>query len=173
MNNQADFIADCLAFTGIGTFASLTLITEPKLNVKDRVTKEPRPFQRLHKIQDFINALLGADYEVRVNKQREREGVEQSFESAKASGRTRINALLSHKDDNAEQMYLSVYIDKATIKNTKYVDENGRTYTWAEVQNFLPVPKQGNAKQELVDEIKIICPKLESIHSIHTFGKVY
>ena len=173
MQNQADFIADATAYKGFATFASLTLITEPKLNVKDRITKEPRPFQKLTKIQDFINALLGADYESRVNKQREREGIEESFESQKASGRTRINALLSHKDDNAEQMYLSVYIDKATIKQTKYVDENGRTYTWAEVQNFLPVPKQGNAKQELVDEIKIISPRLESIHSIHTFGKVY
>ena len=148
MQNQADFIADATAYKGFATFASLTLITEPKLNVKDRITKEPRPFQKLTKIQDFINALLGADYESRVNKQREREGIEESFESQKASGRTRINALLSHKDDNAEQMYLSVYIDKATIKQTKYVDENGRTYTWAEVQNFLPVPKSQSLQSQ-------------------------
>ena len=173
MNNQSAFIADATAFNGIGTYASMTLTTEPKLNVKDRITKEPRPFQKLVKVQKFVNALLGAEYESRVLKQRERENVEGEFTADKASGRTRINALLSHKDGDTNQLYLSVYIDKATFKHTTYHDENGNQYTWEQVQNFLPLPKTGNDKQGLEHEIKVIAPKLESITEITTFGNTY
>lgn len=173
MNNKSAFIADALAFNGIGSFVSLTLVTEPKLTVKDRVTKEPRPFQKLTKVQSFVNAMIGAEYEARVNNQRKREGIEEAFEADKASGRTRINALLSHKDGDTEQLYLTVYIDKATMKETVYLDENNNAYTWEQVQNFLPLPKQGNAKQGVENEIRIIAPKLESITAIQAFGNTY
>jgi hypothetical protein len=173
MNNQSAFIADATAFTGIGTYASMTLTTNPKLLVKHRVTKEARPFMSLTKVQKFVNALLGAEYEARVLKQRERENVEGEFTAEKASGRTRINALLSHKDDNPEQLYLSVYIDKATFKSTTYHDENGNQYTWEQVQDYLPPPKRGNDKQGLEHEIKVIAPKLESITEITAFGNTY
>lgn len=173
MNNQAAFIADCLSFQGIGSFVSLTLVTEPKLTVKDRVTKEPRPFQKLTKVQSFVNAMIGSEYESRVNNQRKREGIEESFEADKASGRTRINSILSHKDGDESQLYLSLYIDKATATETVYLDENDNAYTWEQVQNFLPLPKTGNAKQGVENEIRIIAPKLESITAIQAFGKVY
>ena len=171
--NKAQFIQDATAFNGISTFASMTIATEPKLLAKNRTTKEPRPFQKLTKVQSFVNALLGADYENRVNAQRKREGVEESFEASKASGRTRINALLSHKDDSAEQLYLSVYIDKATFKTTAYVDENDNVYVYESVKDYLPLPKTGNDKQGIENEIKIIAPKLESIKAIITFGNQY
>jgi hypothetical protein len=173
MKNQSQFIQDATAYKGISAYASMTLTTTPKLTVKSRSTKEPRPFQSLTKIQKFVNAILGADYESRVLKQRERENVEGEFTASKASGRTRINALLSHRDDNPEQLYLSVYIDKATFKSTAYYDENGNQYTWEQVQDYLPLPKSGNDKQQLEHEIKIICPKLESITEIQTFGNTY
>lgn len=173
MNNQSAFVADATAFTGIATFASMTLTTQPKLLVKHRTTKEPRPFMSLTKVQKFVNALLGAEYEARVMKQRERENVEGEFTADKASGRTRINSLLSYKDDNPEQLYLSVYIDKATFKSTAYYDENGNQYTYEQVQDFLPPPKRGNDKQELEHQIKVIAPKLESITELNTFGKTY
>lgn len=173
MNNQAAFIADCLAFNGIGSFVSLTLNTEPKLLAKDRVTKEPRPFQKLTKVQSFVNAMIGSEYEARVNNQRKREGVAEAFEAEKASGRTRINSILSHKDGDESQMYLSLYIDKATATETVYLDEKNTAYTWEQVKNFLPPPKQGNAKQGVENEIRIIAPKLESITAIQAFGKVY
>lgn len=173
MNNITAFIADATAFTGIGTYASMTLTTEPKLLVKSRTTKEPRPFMSLTKVQKFVNALLGAEYEARVLKQRERENVEGEFTADKASGRTRINALLSHKDSDTNQLYLSVYLDTATFKHTTYHDELGNQYTWEQVQDFLPPPKRGNDKQGIENEIRIICPKLESITEITAFGKTY
>lgn len=174
MNNKAAFIADCLAFNGIGTFASLTLNTQPKLLAKHRITKEPRPFQSLTKVQSITNALVGSEYESRVNNQRKREGIEEAFQADKASGRTRINALLSHADGNSEQLYLTVYMDTATLSETVYMDENGNPYTWAQVQHYLPLPKQSdNSKQGTEKQIKVIAPKLESIQVIHIFGQTY
>lgn len=173
MNNKAAFITDCLTFNGIGSFASFTLNTEPKLLAKHRITKEPRPFNKLSKVQSFVNALIGSEYESRVNKQRQREGIEEAFQSEKASGRTRINALLSHKDGDTEQLYLTVYIDKATMKETVYLDDNGNAYTWEQVQHYLPLPKQSNDKQGIENEIKVIAPKLDSITVIHAFGNTY
>jgi hypothetical protein len=170
---KAQFIETARLFGGIGTFASMTIVTEPKLLAKNRTTKAPRPFQKLTKVQSFVNGQLGGEFEKRVKPQRKREGIDEAFEASKASGRTRINALLSHKDDNADQLYLTVYIDKATMKTTAYVDENDNVYVYESVKDYLNLPKSSNGKQGLENEIKVIAPKLESITAIIAFGNTY
>lgn len=173
MKNQTAFIADALAFNGIASFVSFTLNTQPKLLAKSRTSKAPRPFNSLTKVQSFVNAMIGAEYANRVNAQRVREGVEEAFESQKASGRTRLNALLSHKDGDADQLYLTIYTDKATVKNTVYIDDNGIIHSWESVKDYLNLPKQSNDKQGIENEIKVIAPKLESITVIQAFGNTY
>jgi hypothetical protein len=56
----------------IGTFASITQVTEPKITKKDRVTKEPTKFSKVVKVSK-LSILLNTDYESSVKNRLKKE----------------------------------------------------------------------------------------------------
>lgn len=61
----------------IGTFVQLLQVTEPKLTKKDRVTKEPAKYSKIHKISS-LNVLFNTDYQNGVKNQLDRENKAES-----------------------------------------------------------------------------------------------
>lgn len=68
------------AFSGKGTkFATMLTVTRPKLNKKNRDTKEPCPFAMGVERRALRNVQIGANYQNSVNNQRQREDNETEF----------------------------------------------------------------------------------------------
>lgn len=116
-----------------GAFYGFETLTKPKLNKKNRTTKEPTNFEVT--IHATFSAMVGISYENAVNNAKERNGEVRDFEAQKPFGKHYVEGsdyiLQADKDEN--KFYIA--LDKVGgVKKTFFI--NGREATPEEVENL-------------------------------------
>jgi hypothetical protein len=129
------------------TFATFTAETEPKLLVKNRKTKEPRPYETISKVQT-INCTVNFHYDEGVLRRLEKEGKSpEDFRRGESWHEPiiindRLTPFCQHKQTG--EWYLRVMY-RSHVGSSRYftVDQNGnnRELSYGEVEDYLPVEK--------------------------------
>lgn len=147
------------------TFATIVAETLPKV-------PKGCPYPGLRKLSQ-VNVAIGFNYENSVNRQRDREGIEEAFEAQPRQWGTRINGtpLVEHTNkDGVHRLYLETKIQKTL--GHQYRDAEGNDLADEDVEEFLRAPSkpatQGTAKEVMVRDYG-----LDSIVEITLLGETY
>jgi hypothetical protein len=138
------------------TFMSIETTTIPKLKAKN-------PFKDLKKVS-LISGAIGFNYENSVNNQREREGLENNFESKPRAWGHRIDntPVVEHKGKH----YLEV---KVQSSKSEYFDGDLRI----DVDKIKPWMYSNSSRQELNKEVIVRDYSLDSIFRMNLNKKEY
>lgn len=161
-------------------FVSVTTSTEPRMNVKNRETRELNPY--LGRIRRFAvrPGMIGASYENAVQNRRESEGHKNAdaFDALSlwnGAGEHVSNALVRHKTTNRLFMvFYPRHDEEGTVKISEsqwMLDE--KPVTMALIQPYLPPCKEGSERQETVRSVPWRVIGLDSIVSITMHGETY
>ena len=150
------------ASNGKNIFASVMTVTEPKMVVKDRTTKEPNPY--LGKVKKITHTVLsiGNNYESAVNNRLTKEGKENDFVAQGITGRVHISDMILESVKDPNQHYLEVFAMTNTPPKVEYRMDDGTIVPIEKIKPFLPVVKE-NEGQGLDNPVKVLSYKLESI----------
>lgn len=143
---------------------SLTTQTDAKLR------KTGNPFAMPVTKRSIVNGIVGWNYENAVNRQRDREGNDTSFEAQPRKWGKRLPKLpfVTHNDE----IYLELKVER-TLAQPQYQDANGNPLTAEAVAPFLP-EKRSNAEHQGVErEIILRDYKMTSILEIKVGGESY
>lgn len=150
------------------TFAGMTLVTEPKLNKKNRDTGMVAPFQIIYKVTER-QVQIGYDYQSGVNNRLEKLGEDRDFVVAERTNnlkRVSKTLLTNNKGD----LYLDCRIDNFSPAVVFYIDETGREWKFEEIKGWLPkVAEKNRQGLDQEDAVKVITPKLSSVRRL-VFG---
>jgi len=165
---KIDFVDTILRKKG-ATFITFSAVTEVKMNksVVLNGTKQTNPFYARVAKESTVNAQINFNYENAVNNRREKEGSERDFQTAGLRwGNKNSNNSIVY---NNGQWYLQVRVLK--VYSTKYFVDNKETPK-SEIEQYLPVRKEGSGRQGVENEIIIRTYKLDNITSITIDGTI-
>lgn len=167
-------------FTG-AQFVSVVTETEPKMNKKSRVSKEPNPYLGRVKRMAVRAGMLGASYEKAVTNRRESEEHPEPVFTAEAlwNGKgEHVNGskcLVRHRETG--KLYM-VFYPKHDDTGTVKVSESewlcdGAPIDVAELQPYLPPVSEGSARQETERPVPWRVIGLDGIRSLTMAGETY
>lgn len=142
------------------TFATLITSTDPRLK------KTGNPFRNVRKVSR-VNVCIGFQYENAVNRQREREGNSEVFESAPRQWGEKISPMIVQHNG---KLYLETKVERSL--GYSFQDENGKEIDSKLIEPFLPARKE-SARQETEKEILVRDYALDSIIAATIGGKDY
>lgn len=130
--------------------------------------------------RQVFNTNIGVNYESCVNRQLEREGVDDDFVADKLPyGRWEIpNILIEHNGDLQLRGYAEMGIASSSNRS-EYFFSDGRSVTeedWGKLRGFLPPERDESSAQDNQGVEKTVKPrnfKLSNIESVKMFGKSY
>lgn len=158
-----------------GSFTTVSLVNEPKMNKKNN------PYiGRVTCKTTYKNCRLGCSYEKSIDASLGRNNIEGKFETEKPFGMHFINDFILQSDKDENQYYLRVqmYADTKTDK-IYYLDGQELTDTdiLAEIKSFMPKPSTSakQANMGLTEEQQVIVRsiKLENITGIKQGEKIW
>jgi hypothetical protein len=153
------------ANNGTNMFASVMTVTEPKMVVKDRITKEPNPYLgRVKKISKMVLS-LGNNYESAVENRRKKEGVQGGFQAGTITGRRHVSRMILESEKNPEQKYLEVFAMSNTPAQVEYRLDDGTVVDAEKIKPYLPVESE-NKSQGLENDVKVFTYKLENVREV-------
>jgi hypothetical protein len=137
--------------------------------VKMRKTNNPYYNKVVKKSK--CNYSLGVNYENRVNNNYTKEGIENTFETEKPSGKTHISKclLVSDKDNSVHYVMLERFDEIKPIN--EFIFE-GNEIDKQLFQDFM-VKYTESVKQEQERKVSVITPKIENIKEISLNGMRY
>ena len=154
-----------------------TTRTYPKLNKKNRTTKEPTTFT-VEKRSEFV-ASVGVDYEKvvgiiaggkkEINDLLESQGKPRDFNAQKASGKHYINGTnwLMESDNKPGVFYIA--LSRFTNRSSKYYI-NGVEATPEQVtnlkENYLPKPKESTNDKPTVEWLTYLIDNIISVEAV-------
>ena len=147
------------------TFVNLATETEVRMN------KTNNPFFGLIKKQATCNYRIGNDYESRVQSNEVKEGLEGTFQTEKASGKTHVSKCVLVSDKDPNKFYLMVErFDEIQPKNEYFM--NGNQIDRMIFQDYL-IKVSESKKQDQERKVMVITPMIENIKRISLNGNVY
>lgn len=149
-------------------FVNVVLSTEPSMN------KTNNPFiGKVVKTQSRNYKLL-FDYEKRVNRNSEKEGIEGKFESSKPSGRHHISPLVTIDDKTETEHYLNLEFF-VEIKPIVSYEFNGLPMVQEDIELMKQffTKKYPSKKQPQERKVGVITPKISNIISMSMGGVKY
>lgn len=153
------------------TPATLVIETRPKMNKYARTADEhgnklPNPYLDSVVKRTRLNVFLNVNYENSVNRQRGREGSEQTFESQQRAWGTHVSPSLIV---NEGRYYIQYKLEKRF--ESDYIDvRTGETINPNILAEYLP-PKKKSRTQGTNKEIIINTVKLENVTNINVAGQ--
>lgn len=166
---QEQLVNQLNSYNGV-TFVSCSLESPVKMAKGGRAG---RPINEYHgKITkaSYLNGAVGFDYEASVNKQREREGIEETFEAKpRAWGTVMEGGKFVEHNGN---YYLQLKVENVGKGSVQYFNE-GMPIDEEKLADWLPKKKEGSGRQEVENEVIIRDIKLSSIKSIKFGGEEY
>lgn len=162
MTTKVDFLKNLISDGGRHTFASITVVTVPKMNKKNNSF-----FGRVIK-KTVMQISLNANYTNIVNNRLEKEGGESNF-VAKENWHTPVfdgnnGSIVAHREKGG--LYLKIIVNKV-LENTYFVD--GREATTDEINEikmFIPAKKEGQ-NQGLENPVIVRVIALENILQVN------
>ena len=145
----------------------LIMASEPEMR------KTGNPFiGRIKKVSGWAFD-LNADYQRKVNLQREREGLEMNFEALPTYAEP-INKIVYRHKVQREKLYMSVYPTTNMGQFTEWLVDgrNATEIEIAQIKSFLPV-KSTSSRQGVEKKIEIRRPLLTNIFLLSLAGKRY
>ena len=178
-------LADRLSTLTGAAMVSIVTATEPKMNVKSRLTKEPNPYMGRVVRTAVRQGMIGASYENAVQNRRVAEGHEaamagETFHAAelwngKGEHVNGSKALVRHKETN--RLYLVFYPRQdaeGAVKVTKDVWLcDGEPIDEKCLKSYLPPRREGAPRQETERPVAWRCIRLESIVSLTGWGDTF
>ena len=156
---------------GMAVFGSIYQATEPKMLVKDRVTKEKNPYSKIVK-ESKVSCIFNADYEKQVVNQLKREDKDESeYNRGKSAMELEFfgnNDFFCRNVKN--QKYVVRYRPNDNVKSSTEYFADGKKVSYNEVKNLLPENNKAT-NQGTEKEILWRTPYLENIKEI-TLNKV-
>ena len=147
--------------------------TKPNLTKKDRVTKEPCPWQKGEIVKvSVVNGFVGVDYESCVNRERDREDKPTDFQAKeRAWGTSAGGSLLTHtpKGTEIERKYISFKAQNHI--STHYEDIQGNEISKELLINFLNKPSP--SRQEVDKEVVWRTYMVDSIVALAANGFIW
>lgn len=152
----------------------VTIVTKsnPKMLVKDRVTKQPNPFSVIEKLSTQ-HAQIGASYSNCVNNQLVREGKDADFtpqDHAYAEG-VSDTPLMQHKTNGT--LYVAIKREAAKHTNKSVYLADGVEVDYSEVANYIPAPRPSTNNQGTDKAVFWATPKVASIVELRMGGTIY
>jgi len=146
-------------------FCSVGMFRKTKMVVKSRITKVANPFDVIYKYSSNTYG-LNYNYADQVNKQREREGIEEEYEVLKPYGKHHVTRMILQSDKDENQYYLQIAINSANKGKATYFDKKGNVLKLEDIKEYLDVSEFKHYKskrQGTEKEIKPLTPKLQTI----------
>jgi hypothetical protein len=158
---------------GMAVFGTILQATKPKMNVKDRITKEPNPFGEVVKISK-VSCIFNADYAKQVTNQLKRED---KPESDYKKGEAVMELSFSPNNDffcmNVKNgKYVVRYRPNDNVKPTTEYTANGKIVSFNALKNYLPEVKKAT-NQGTDKEILWRTVYLENVREITINGIKY
>lgn len=144
-----------------------TTRTYPKLNKKNRTTKEPTTFT-VEKRSEFI-ASVGVNYEKEINDLLESQGKPRDFNAQKAAGKHYINGTnwLMESDNKPGVFYIA--LSRFTNRSSKYYI-NGVEATPEQVAdlkaNYLPKSKESTSDKPVIEWLTYLIDNIISVEAV-------
>jgi hypothetical protein len=144
-----------------------TTCTYPKLNKKNRTTKEPTTFT-VEKRSEFI-ASVGVNYEKEINDLLESQGKPRDFNAQKAAGKHYINGTnwLMESDNKPGVFYIA--LSRFTNRSSKYYI-NGVEATPEQVtnlkENYLPKSKESTSDKPAIEWLTYLIDNIISVEAV-------
>ena len=144
-----------------------TTRTYPKLNKKNRTTKEPTTFT-VEKRSEFV-ASVGVNYEQEINDLLESQGKPRDFNTQKAAGKHYINGTnwLMESDNKPGVFYIA--LSRFTDRSSKYYI-NGVEATPEQVEdlktNYLPKPKESTNDTPAIEWLTYLIDNIISVEAV-------
>jgi hypothetical protein len=147
------------------TFTNVVMETMVRMN------KTNNPYYNKVVKRSKCNYSLGVNYESRVNNNYGKEGIENTFETEKPSGKTHISKclLVSDKDNSVHYVMLERFDEIKPIN--EFIFE-GNEIDKQLFQDFM-VKYTESVKQEQERKVSVITPKIENIKEISLNGMRY
>jgi hypothetical protein len=144
-----------------------TTRTYPKLNKKNRTTKEPTTFTVV-KQSEFI-ASVGVNYEKEINDLLESQGKPRDFNAQKASGKHYINGTnwLMESDNKPGVFYiaLSRFSDRKAIYYIDGVEATPEQVTDLK-ENYLPKSKESTNDKPTIEWLTYLIDNIISVEAV-------
>jgi hypothetical protein len=144
-----------------------TTRTYPKLNKKNRTTKEPTTFT-VEKRSEFI-ASVGVNYEKEINDLLESQGKPRDFNAQKAAGKHYINGTnwLMESDNKPGVFYIA--LSRFANRSSKYYI-NGVEATPEQVAdlkvNYLPKSKESTNDKPVIEWLTYLIDNIISVEAV-------
>lgn len=156
----------------------LSEVTKPTftnvvMETKVRMNKTNNPYYDKVIKRSKCNYSLGIDYQKRVEKNYEKEGIESTFESEKPSGKHHIgNSKCLLIDDKTESVHYVMLerFDEINPQNEFIFESNGID---KQLFESYMVKVSESQKQEQERKVMVITPKIENIKEISLEGTKY
>ena len=149
------------------TFTNVVMETMVRMN------KTNNPYYNKVVKRSKCNYSLGIDYQKRVNNNYTKEGIENTFESEKPSGKHHVgNSKCLLIDDKTESVYYVMLERFDEIKPTNEFIFEGNEIDKQLFQDFM-VKYTESQKQEQERKVSVITPKIDSIMGISLNGTKY
>ena len=156
-------------FNGV-TFVSCSIESPVKMAKGGRAGRPVNPYHDQITKQSYLNGAVGFDYEASVNKQRDRENIEEAFEAKpRAWGQLMEGGkFVEHKGN----YYLQLKVENVGQDSVQYL-QNGEPINKDLLTEWLPKKKEGSGRQEVENEVIVRDIKLDSIKSIKFGNEEY
>lgn len=161
-------LVDVLKQVEKSTFINVTMVTVPTMN------KTGNPLFGMVKKVTNCNYLIGNDYETRVNSNEVKEGLEDTFESMKPSGKHHVSKCVLVDDKTGLTNYLMVERFDEVKPKVDYL-KNGEPMNEVDrmILNDWLKKSSDTTRQEQERVVSVITPKIENIKSLSLNGMVY
>lgn len=141
VSEMAEIMLNTKVNKGVNMFAYIVQETMPKVTKKDRLTKEPNPYNEIKKIS-ILSVLLNSDYKRALELQLKRE--EKPTTDYKQGVNTMPIELCENNDffGTYEGKFVVQYRPNDGIKAKSYYFADGKNVKKKEIENFLPLPQK-------------------------------
>lgn len=171
IDEMVNYIVDHVETMGKPPFLSITMETPfTKWTKKCKVDGSINPLWKENVTKETTKTyLLVVDYEKRVNNNMKKEGIEDSHELGKLSGRQHYSKSITFDTKNEKEFYLSIEQFNEIKPSKSIYRHNGNEIDKMIFEKWL-THYDSYTSQDQEKKVQIICPKISNMKSIKVNG---